>query len=72
MQKSVPVGTPPSWYVDLIRHIFLPYDAEAILHIPLSERAPVDKRYWHEAKRWEILCLEWILTADDKNLEYQA
>jgi hypothetical protein len=43
-------GTPPSWNVDLIWQIFLPYDAEAILHIPLSERAPVDKGYWHEAK----------------------
>lgn len=44
------LGSHPRWNEVLIRQIFLPYNAEAILHIPLSTRAPEDKRYWHEAK----------------------
>uniref|UniRef100_A0A2N9HR00 RRM domain-containing protein n=1 Tax=Fagus sylvatica TaxID=28930 RepID=A0A2N9HR00_FAGSY len=34
------------WDTTLIDKLFLPYDAEAIKSIPLSERAPPDKFYW--------------------------
>jgi hypothetical protein len=40
-------GTPPIWNTNLIRTIFLPYDAEAILKIPLSDRSPPDRLIWH-------------------------
>uniref|UniRef100_A0A2N9GYK3 Reverse transcriptase domain-containing protein n=1 Tax=Fagus sylvatica TaxID=28930 RepID=A0A2N9GYK3_FAGSY len=34
------------WDTTLIDKLFLPYDAEAIKSIPLSERAPPDRFYW--------------------------
>ena len=48
--NTLTLGSHPRWNEVLIRQIFLPYNAEAILRIPLSTRAPEDKRYWHEAK----------------------
>uniref|UniRef100_A0A2N9HAJ1 Reverse transcriptase domain-containing protein n=1 Tax=Fagus sylvatica TaxID=28930 RepID=A0A2N9HAJ1_FAGSY len=48
--NTLMLGSHPRWNEVLIRQIFLLYDAEAILRIPLSTRAPEDKRYWHEAK----------------------
>ena len=35
-----------SWKVDLIRHEFLPYEANLILGIPLSDRIIPDKLVW--------------------------
>ena len=40
-------GNPPTWNANLIRTMFLPYDAEAILKIPLSDRSPPDRLIWH-------------------------
>uniref|UniRef100_A0A2N9G161 Reverse transcriptase domain-containing protein n=1 Tax=Fagus sylvatica TaxID=28930 RepID=A0A2N9G161_FAGSY len=40
-------GNPPTWNSDLIRSYFLPYDADAIAKIPLSDRAPPDRLIWH-------------------------
>jgi hypothetical protein len=34
------------WDTTLIDRLFLQYDAEAIKHIPLSDRAPADSVYW--------------------------
>ncbi len=34
------------WDNALIDKLFLPYDAEAIKNIPLSDRAPPDKFFW--------------------------
>jgi ribonuclease HI len=43
-------GNPPTWNASLIRNIFLPYDAEAILKIPLSARSPPDRLIWHATR----------------------
>ena len=43
-------GTPPEWDEDKIRTIFLPYDVDAILQIPLSSRSPPDQLIWHATK----------------------
>ena len=43
-------GTSPEWDEDKIRTIFLPYDANAILQIPLSSRSPPDQLIWHATK----------------------
>ena len=39
-------GSPPTWNAIKIQNMFLPYDAEAILKIPLSGRAQEDKLFW--------------------------
>ena len=39
-------GSPPTWNVTKIQSLFLPYDAEEILKIPLSGRAQEDKLFW--------------------------
>jgi ribonuclease HI len=40
-------SSPPAWNGDKIRAHFLPYDVDAILQIPLSDRCPPDKLYWY-------------------------
>lgn len=35
-----------NWRIDLIKEIFLPHDAQAILSIPLSIRRPLDRMVW--------------------------
>ncbi|KAJ8429173.1 LOW QUALITY PROTEIN: hypothetical protein Cgig2_010123 [Carnegiea gigantea] len=35
------------WHESLVNHIFLPYDAELILNIPLCDSWPSDKLIWH-------------------------
>jgi ribonuclease HI len=40
-------SSPPAWDEAKIRSLFLPYDSDAILQIPLSDRCPSDKLYWH-------------------------
>jgi hypothetical protein len=39
-------GSPPTWNVNKIQNLFLPYDADAILKIPLSGKAQEDKLFW--------------------------
>ena len=39
-------GYPPTWNVNKVQKLFLPYDADAILKIPLSGRAQEDKLFW--------------------------
>ena len=39
-------GSPPTWNVNKVQKLFLPYDADAILKIPLSGRAQEDKLFW--------------------------
>ncbi len=46
---SLLTGNPPTWNEPKIRFIFLPYDADVILSIPLSERSPPNCIIWHEA-----------------------
>ncbi len=43
-------GSPPTWNVTKIQSLFLPYDAEAILKIPLSGRAQEDKLFWFSTR----------------------
>ena len=43
-------GSPLAWDSEKIRASFLPYDAEAILQIPLSSRSPPDKLIWHATR----------------------
>ena len=43
-------GNPPTWNSDMIRTNFLPYDADAIAKIPLSDRAPPDRLIWHATR----------------------
>ncbi len=43
-------GNPPTWNLDMIRTILLPYDADAIAKIPLSDRAPPDRLIWHATR----------------------
>jgi ribonuclease HI len=43
-------GSPPVWNSTLIHTLFLPYDAEAILKIPISARGPPDKLIWHATR----------------------
>ena len=43
-------GSPPEWDTEKIRGSFLPYDADAILQIPLSYRSPPNKLIWHATK----------------------
>ena len=43
-------GNPPTWNSDMIQTIFLPYDADAITKIPLSDRAPPDRLIWHATR----------------------
>ena len=38
------------WKVDLVRELFLPFEAETILNIPLSFSLPGDKIIWWETK----------------------
>lgn len=40
-------SSPPAWNGDKIRAHFLPYDVDAILQIPLSDRCPPNKLYWY-------------------------
>ena len=39
-------GSPPTWNINKVQSLFLPYDAEAILKIPLSGRSQGDKIFW--------------------------
>ena len=39
------------WNTELVREIFLPQDAEAILSIPISESHARDRMVWAEDKR---------------------
>ena len=39
------------WNTELVREIFLPQDAEAILSIPISESRARDRMVWAEDKR---------------------
>uniref|UniRef100_A0A2N9FDK7 Reverse transcriptase domain-containing protein n=1 Tax=Fagus sylvatica TaxID=28930 RepID=A0A2N9FDK7_FAGSY len=39
-------GSPPTWNVSKVQNLFLPYDADAILKIPLSRRVQEDKLFW--------------------------
>ena len=41
-------GSPPMWNTNKVQSLFLPYDAEAILKIPLSERVQEDKIFWFD------------------------
>ena len=43
-------GSPLEWDSEKIRSSFLPYDAEAILQIPISNRSPPDKLIWHATR----------------------
>ncbi len=43
-------GSPPTWNVNKIQNLFLPYDAEAILKIPLSGRVQEDKLFWFSTR----------------------
>uniref|UniRef100_A0A2N9HZ73 Reverse transcriptase domain-containing protein n=1 Tax=Fagus sylvatica TaxID=28930 RepID=A0A2N9HZ73_FAGSY len=44
------MGAPPEMDCEKIQAAFLPYDADAILQIPLSSRSPPDKLIWHATK----------------------
>jgi hypothetical protein len=48
--KDLIHGSPPAWNTNLIHTLFLPYDAEAILKIPISARASPDKLIWHATR----------------------
>ena len=48
--KTLIHGNPPAWDSNKIKALFLPYDAEAILKIPISARAPPDKLIWHATR----------------------
>ena len=43
-------GSPLEWDSEKIRSSFLPYDAEAILQIPISNCSPPDKLIWHATR----------------------
>uniref|UniRef100_A0A2N9GPD6 Uncharacterized protein n=1 Tax=Fagus sylvatica TaxID=28930 RepID=A0A2N9GPD6_FAGSY len=43
-------GSPPKWNINKVQSLFLPYDAEAILKIPLSERVQEDKIFWFDTR----------------------
>ena len=43
-------GSPPAWNTNKIQQMFLPYDANAILKIPLSARTQDDKLFWFETR----------------------
>uniref|UniRef100_A0A2N9G3K6 Reverse transcriptase domain-containing protein n=1 Tax=Fagus sylvatica TaxID=28930 RepID=A0A2N9G3K6_FAGSY len=43
-------GSSSVWNSVQIRQLFLSYDSEAILRIPLSTRSPLDKLIWHETR----------------------
>jgi hypothetical protein len=43
-------GSPPTWNINKVQTLFLPYDAEAILKIPLSGRAQDDKIFWFDTR----------------------
>ena len=43
------------WNTELVREIFLPQDAEAILSIPISESRARDRMVWAEDKRGNFM-----------------
>lgn len=43
-------GSPSVWNSVQIRQLFLSYDSEVILRIPLSTRSPPDKLIWYETR----------------------
>jgi hypothetical protein len=43
-------GSPLEWDSEKIRASFLPYDADAILQIPISSSSPPDKLIWHATR----------------------
>ena len=43
-------GSTPTWNVHKVQNLFLPYDAEAILKIPLSRRIQADKLFWYATR----------------------
>uniref|UniRef100_A0A2N9F5C6 RNase H type-1 domain-containing protein n=1 Tax=Fagus sylvatica TaxID=28930 RepID=A0A2N9F5C6_FAGSY len=43
-------GSPPTWNIHKIQSLFLPYDVDAILKIPLSGRQQEDRLYWFDTQ----------------------
>ena len=51
------------WDNALIDKLFLPYDAEAIKNIPLSERAPPNKFFLAWNNSWLLYSQKWVLSS---------
>ena len=43
------------WDIELVRGLFLPQDAEAILSIPINESAAKDRMVWTKDKKGILL-----------------
>lgn len=58
------------WDTALIDRLFLQYDAEAIKHIPLSDRAPADSVYWpgNPNGQYSVLSVYHFLVHEENNL----
>jgi len=48
------------WKNELIHQIFVPYEAEIILGLPLSSTLPADALIWSANPNWEILSEECL------------
>uniref|UniRef100_A0A2N9G219 Uncharacterized protein n=1 Tax=Fagus sylvatica TaxID=28930 RepID=A0A2N9G219_FAGSY len=61
-------GSPPTWNTHKIHSLFLPYDVEAILKIPLSGRQQEDRLYWFETQngKYSVRSGYKLLCKDDR------
>ena len=48
-------GETKRWKVDMVKSLFLPFEAETILNIPLSYNLPKDKIIWWEIRKGNSL-----------------
>ena len=60
------------WDIELVRGLFLPQDAEAILSIPISESVAKDRTVWVEDKKGKfsvksVYRLAWEIEAEGGN-----
>ena len=48
------------WNEDLVRSLFVPFEAESILSIPISSMKPADSQIWAKTPQWLFFCQECI------------
>ena len=54
-------GETKRWKVDMVKSLFLPFEAETILNIPLSYNLPKDKIIWWEIRKGNSLLRALII-----------